>query len=151
MSHLAKRLGRSATLAAAAGALVMTATGPAAAHHCYRDWQEQANQRLAENGTAWVPLHEYLAEGLTSEMPGVSADCLAHVPEFTDQWMDAHDIAVEPLIQVKGTVGGGAFHKNGTVPGPTHYLSESDFDELIGYVMAEPDCAQPGDGEGEGE
>lgn len=150
MSHLAKRLGRSATLAAAAGALVMTAAGPAAAHHCYRDWQDQAQQRLAENGTAWVPLSDYLAAGLAEMMPDASPACLAHVPEFTQQWMDAHDVAVEPLIQVKGTVGGGAFHKNGKAPGPTHYLSEADFDELIGYVMAEPDCAPPvGDGEGE--
>ena len=143
MSSNITRLVRTASLAAGAGALVLTSAGPAAAHHCWRDWQDQAYQNLAGAGTPWTPLSDYLAEGLAHEMPGVTEECLAHTPEFTKLWMDARDMEVEPLVQVRGTVGGGAYHHKGKVPGPTHYLTEADFGELIGYVMAEPDCQPP--------
>lgn len=135
------RLVRAAIATAGTGALVVAMAGPAAAHHCWRDWQGSAHEQLAAGGTAWVTMTDFVVMGLGEE--GLPEACLAHAGEWTAAWMESHDVEDEPLVHSRATVGGGAAHKKGKEPGHTNYLGDADFNELIGYAMAEPDCAPP--------
>jgi hypothetical protein len=117
------------------------ALAPAAsAHHCYKtEWQEAAYAQVS-SGTPWTPMSELVAFAVT-EFFGGTAECAAHADEWTAAWMDAHDVETEPLIHMRATVGGGAHDRNGKTVPPFSYLTEADFAELEGLIMAEEDCA----------
>ena len=122
------------------GALLVASAGSASAHHCYKDkWQDAAYQHHLAGGTAWVPIsdlgEEFLVPPQWQEACGYVADLA------TRDFMAAHGMTQEPLIHSKAITGSGAYNK-GKAPKPFSYLSDSDFDELGGYLFGHlEECA----------
>lgn len=121
--------GRLAAGLAGAAAMTLVVAGSASAHHCYKDWSEAAQARLAAGGTPWMPLSDM------AEMFGAQLGCDVDGDAVVAAWMEATGADAEPLILSTATAGGGAAHKKGKAPGPFHYLGDADFAVLEGAIM----------------
>jgi len=130
---------RTGVVLAGTAALTMGLGSSAWAHHCYKDaWQEAASEQLAEGGTAWAPMSDFVGMMITS-FDG-SPDCAAHADEWVAAWMAANDVEAEPLIHTKATVGGGAKYMKDYEPAPFEYLGDEEFGFLMGMVFSTPGC-----------
>lgn len=136
-------LGRGAAVLAGATALAVVAAGPASAHHCYKEWNDAARAQVSA-GTAWMSMSDFV-EMAATEFFGLPPECTSHAGEWADAWMAYAGVETEPTIHMKATVGGGANHRKGFVPKPFGYLGDEDFAFLESQIMAEPDCAPPGE------
>jgi hypothetical protein len=135
MGALTRAFRRTGVVAATAAAFTLAGAGIASAHHCYKDdWQAAAYQHHLKGGTAWVSLSDLGTMFLIP--PELQAQCGYVADEAVAAWMAESGLTQEPLIHSKATVGGGAFYNKGKAPKPFEYLSEADFDELGGLLMA---------------
>ncbi|HWJ66451.1 MAG TPA: hypothetical protein VNT31_07225 [Nocardioides sp.] len=131
-----RSLRRAATVVVGSTAALALATGTASAHHCLKEWNDAARAQVAA-GTPWAPLSDFMSFAIVNFLTGGTPECAAHADEFTLAYMDATDIATEPTIHMKATVGGGAAHQGRDVV-PFEYL---DFGVLEALISAEEDCA----------
>jgi len=139
MSTHLLRTSRRVGIVAAGAAISVLCGGTAWAHHCYvEDWNEAAQSRLAEGGTAWMPLSD-LADVVIAEQIGLP-QCVGYGDQVAEAWMEATGAEEEPLIHSRATTGGGAAHKKGKEPAPFDYLGEDDFvilDAALGDAVGE--------------
>lgn len=136
-------LRRGAGVLAGAAALAVVAAGPASAHHCYKEWNDAARDRVSA-GQVWMPMSGYVGYAVT-EFFGLSAECAAHADEWTAAWMATVGAETEPTLHMKATVGGGAAHMKGFEPKPFGYLDDADFVFLEGLIFGEADCVSGGE------
>lgn len=130
---------RTGVVLAGTAALTMGLGSSAWAHHCYKDaWQEAASEQLAEGGTAWMPMSDFV--GMMITIFGGSSDCVAHADDWVAAWMTANEVEDEPLIHMKATVGGGAKYMKDYEPAPFEYLGDEEFGFLVGQVLSTPGC-----------
>ncbi|MFK5647644.1 hypothetical protein ACI3ET_14100 [Ornithinimicrobium sp. LYQ121] len=140
------RLRHRAVSALAAGAtLSLLGSTAASAHHCYKvDWQERAYENLARSGTAWMAVSDLAIMFMVA--PGEDG-CAAVVDDAVAAWVTSEGFDQEPPIHSKATIGSGAFYKKGKAPPPITYLSDAQFESLIGeYVlpaMVAAECTLP--------
>ena len=144
----ARRMGRRAAVVTAAVAALGLATATAAsAHHCYKtDWNAVAYERLAQGGTAWLPLSDLGAYFIAApvEEGGYGApQCTDVADDAVAAWMEATETTAEPLIHSRATAARGAAYQ-GRAPKGFMYLEDADFDILIGVIAAGiPGCLAP--------
>jgi hypothetical protein len=125
---------------AVAGVATLAIAPGAMAHHCYKtEWQEVAYAQVRA-GTPWTPMSQFVGM-VVSSFPGATPECVAHAGEWTQEWMEANDVDVEPLIHMRATAGGGAHDRNGKTLPSISYLDDADFGFLVGRIMSEADCA----------
>ena len=136
-------LRRGAGVLAGAAALAVVAAGPASAHHCYKEWNDAARDRVS-TGQVWMPMSGFVEYVVTYEF-GMSAECVAHADEWTAAWMATVGAETEPSIHMKATVGGGAAHFKGFEPKPFGYLGDADIAFLEGLIFSETDCVPGGE------
>ena len=130
---------RTGVVLAGTAALTMGLGSSAWAHHCYKDaWQEAAAEQLAEGGTAWMPMSDFVGMMITSF--GGEPDCVAHADDWVGAWMTHSGVEDEPLIHMKATVGGGAKYMKDYEPAPFEYLGDEEFGFLVGQVFSTPGC-----------
>jgi hypothetical protein len=150
MGALRTILRRAGTVTAAAAAVTLAGSTMASAHHCYRDyWQPAAYEQHLKGNTPWVPLSDMGKMFLIG--PDYVAQCGYVADDAVADFMAAHGLTQEPLIQSKATVGSGAYYKKGMEPKPFSYLSDADFGELTMSVIAgmaecAPDWTPPVEG-----
>ncbi|MGC5584426.1 hypothetical protein [Ornithinimicrobium sp. W1665] len=128
------RMRQRAVRALAAGAaLSLLGAGAASAHECYKhDWQQQAYDNLAANGSAWMPVSGMVRMFLVA--PDEQETCGPLADAAVAEWVQTWDFPREPLIHSRATIGGGAKAK-GKNPPPIGYLTDDQFGSLIGGVV----------------
>ncbi|WP_181409457.1 hypothetical protein [Ornithinimicrobium kibberense] len=139
------RMGQRAVGALAAGAaLSLVGATAASAHECYKhDWQEQAYERLAANGTAWVPVSGMVRMFLLA--PDEQETCGPVADAVVADWVQLWGFEQEPLVHSRATIGAGA-HAKGKNPPPIGYLTDDHFGSLFGMLMpalVEAGCTLP--------
>lgn len=138
---------RGMTVAAATAAISIVTASSASAHHCFKEsWADAAYAHHAAGGTAWIPLSQ-LGQMIIAmpEPDGYGRpECASYLDaESLQPWLESKDLAQEPLIHFRATVGGGAYYKKGKAPGPFGYLGEEDFvalEALLAQAVAECDA-----------
>ena len=149
MGALRTILRRSGTVAAATAAVTLAGSSMASAHHCYRDyWQPNAYAQHAKGNTPWMPLSDMGVMFLIG--PDYAEQCGYVADDAVADFMAAHGMTQEPLIQSRATVGSGAAYQ-GKAPKPFSYLSDEDFGELTmlvvqGMATCAPEWQLPAEG-----
>lgn len=138
---------RAAAVTASVAALGLATATAASAHHCYKtDWNAVAYERLAQGGTAWLPLSDlgaYFIAAPEAEGGFGAPGCEYLADEAVAEWMEATGATVEPLIHSRAVVARGAAYQ-GRAPKGFMYLEDADFEILIGVIAAGiPDCLEP--------
>ena len=135
---------RGMTVAAATAALSIVTASSASAHHCFKeDWADAAYAHHAAGGTAWIPLTQLGQMIISAPAPDGAGmpECASYFDaELLQPWLESKDLAQEPLIHFRATVGGGAYYKKGKAPAPFDYLGDEDFvalDALLGQAIEE--------------
>lgn len=130
--RMSARIRYAAALSAVA---LVTSAGAASAHHCYKEeWAEAAYQHHLAGGTAWMPLSD-MATLYVLEPEGLAEACAWTADAAVADFMEMKGLTQEPLIHSKAIIGGGAFHKAGKAPKPINYLSDPDFEFLMGALF----------------
>src|SRR5690606_597523 len=119
--------------AAAAAAFLVTSAGTASAHHCYKEqWNAAAYENHLRGNTAWMPLSDMAVEFVID--PALGGVCDWTADEAVQDYMEYMGMSQEPLIHSKATIGSGAYGK-GKAPKGIAYLSEEDFNVLMGMLF----------------
>ena len=128
-------LRRTATVVGGPTAPHALAAGAASAPPCRKEWNDAARAQVS-SGTSWMAMSDFTGFAIMNFLPGGTPACAAHADEFTASYMAAKDLATEPTVHMKATVGGGAAHQGKEVK-PFSYL---DFAVLEGLIAGEADC-----------
>jgi hypothetical protein len=122
-------------VAATTAAFTLAGAGIASAHHCYKDeWTQAAYAHLSANNTAWMSFSD-MGKMFLLQDPELIEQCGYVVDDAVADWMESEGLTREPLIHARATVGGGAFYHKGMAPMPFEYLSEEDFNAVVGQVF----------------